>query len=211
MGDRGDRSSAHPARPAGRRSARRIEDHAREDRAQDRGARCSQSRGGGSRDQPSLRRRARAHAHGPAAARAVAAKGDFARVAQILANLINNAAKYTNQGGRISVTAAREGPNVVFRVRDTGIGIPGELLSSIFEPFTQIDRSLARSQGGLGIGLTLVRRLVEMQGGRVFASSEGPDRGSEFTVSLPAAGPAQRAKGASGESGRTAVAALDLC
>ena len=137
-------------------------------------------------------------------------KGDFARVAQILSNLINNAAKYTNPGGRISVTAAREGANVVFRVRDTGIGIPGELLSSIFEPFTQVDRSLARSQGGLGIGLTLVRRLVEMQEGRVFASSEGPDQGSEFTVSLPAAGPAQRAKGDSGESGRTA-AALDLC
>ena len=137
-------------------------------------------------------------------------KGDFARVAQILANLINNAAKYTNEGGRIAVTAAREGANVVFRVRDTGIGIPPDLLSSIFEPFTQIDRTLARSQGGLGIGLTLVRRLVEMQGGRVFASSDGPDQGSEFTVSLPAAGPAQRAKVDSGESGRTA-AALDLC
>jgi len=138
-------------------------------------------------------------------------KGDFARVAQILANLINNAAKYTNEGGRIAVTAAREGANVVFRVRDTGIGIPADLLSSIFEPFTQIDRTLARSRGGLGIGLTLVRRLVEMQGGRVFASSEGPDQGSEFTVSLPAASPAQRAKGDSGESGRTAVATLDLC
>ena len=138
-------------------------------------------------------------------------KGDFARVAQILANLINNAAKYTNEGGRIAVTAAREGANVVFRVRDTGIGIPADLLSSIFEPFTQIDRTLARSQGGLGIGLTLVRRLVEMQGGRVFASSDGPDQGSEFTVSLPAASPAQRAKSDSGESGRTAAAALDLC
>ncbi|HEV8258606.1 MAG TPA: response regulator, partial [Casimicrobiaceae bacterium] len=138
-------------------------------------------------------------------------KGDFARVAQILANLINNAAKYTNQGGRIAVTAAREGANVVFRIRDTGIGIPGELLSSIFEPFTQIERSLARSQGGLGIGLTLVRRLVEMQDGRVFASSEGPDRGSEFTVSLPAAGPAQRVKGESGESGRAPATQLNLC
>jgi signal transduction histidine kinase/DNA-binding response OmpR family regulator len=138
-------------------------------------------------------------------------KGDFARVAQILANLINNAAKYTNEGGRIAVTAAREGANVVFRVRDNGIGIPADLLSSIFEPFTQIDRTLARSRGGLGIGLTLVRRLAEMQGGRVFASSEGPDQGSEFTVSLPAASPAQRAKSDSGESGRTAAAALDLC
>ena len=138
-------------------------------------------------------------------------KGDFARVAQILSNLINNAAKYTNQGGRIAVTAAREGANVVFRVRDTGIGIPAELLSSIFEPFTQIDRTLARSQGGLGIGLTLVRRLVEMQGGRVFASSDGPDQGSEFTVSLPAAGQAQRARGEPTESGRTTADHLDLC
>ncbi len=117
----------------------------------------------------------------------LALKGDFARVEQILANLINNAAKYTNEGGRISLTAAREGSEVVFRVRDTGIGIPPKLLSQIFEPFTQVDRSLARSHGGLGIGLTLVRRLTEMQGGRVFASSEGPDCGSEFTVRLPAA------------------------
>src|SRR5207244_5514484 len=91
-------------------------------------------------------------------------KGDFARVAQVLANLINNAAKYTDRGGRISVTAAREGTEIVFRVRDTGVGIPKELLSSIFEPFTQIDRTLDRSRGGLGLGLTLVRRLVEMHG-----------------------------------------------
>jgi signal transduction histidine kinase len=121
-------------------------------------------------------------------------KGDFARVAQILANLMNNAAKYTDKGGRISLTAAREGPDVIFRVRDTGKGIPRELLLHIFEPFTQIDRTLDRAQGGLGIGLTLVRRLVELQGGRVFASSEGLDRGSEFTVSLPAADAAGRTK-----------------
>jgi signal transduction histidine kinase len=122
-------------------------------------------------------------------------KGDLARVAQVLANLINNAAKYTDRGGRISVTAAREGTEIVFRVRDTGVGIPKELLSSIFEPFTQIDRTLDRSQGGLGIGLTLVRRLVEMQGGRVWAQSEGPGLGSEFTVALPAASPARNAEG----------------
>ena len=136
--------------------------------------------------------------------------GDFARVAQILANLINNAAKYMNKGGRIAVTAAREGANVVFRVRDTGIGIPPELLSSIFEPFTQVDRSLARSQGGLGIGLTLVRRLTEMQGGRVFASSEGVDRGSEFTVILPAATPDFRAKAESPEAARRFSTQLNL-
>jgi len=137
-------------------------------------------------------------------------EGDFARVAQVLANLINNAVKYTDRGGRISVTAAREGADVVFRVRDTGMGIPRELLSHIFEPFTQIDRTLARSQGGLGIGLTLVRRLVEMQGGQVFAFSEGPDQGSEFTVSLPAAGAAPRAKGVAREAVRPAGLPSDL-
>jgi len=113
--------------------------------------------------------------------------GDFARVAQILSNLINNAAKYTDRRGRISVTATAEGGQVVFCVRDSGMGIPSNLLSSIFELFTQADRTLGRSQGGLGVGLALVRRLVEMQGGSVSAYSEGPDRGSEFTVRLPAA------------------------
>jgi signal transduction histidine kinase len=114
-------------------------------------------------------------------------RGDFTRVAQVLANIINNAAKYTDKGGRITVTAAREGAEVVFRIQDSGLGIPRELLSKIFEPFTQIGRTLDRAQGGLGIGLTLAQRLVEMQGGSVSAFSEGPDRGSEFTVRLPAA------------------------
>ncbi|HTS20771.1 MAG TPA: response regulator [Casimicrobiaceae bacterium] len=112
-------------------------------------------------------------------------KGDFARVAQVLANLINNAAKYTDKGGRIAIDAAREGEEIVFRVRDSGMGIPKELLSTIFEPFQQIERTLDRSQGGLGVGLTLAQRLVEMQGGSIIAHSEGPDRGSEFTVRLP--------------------------
>jgi signal transduction histidine kinase/DNA-binding response OmpR family regulator len=117
--------------------------------------------------------------------------GDFARVAQILSNLINNAAKYTPKGGRISLSAAREDGEIAFRVRDSGIGIPAEYLSTIFDPFTQVDRTLARSHGGLGIGLTLVRRLVEMQSGSVAVRSEGRNRGSEFTVRLPAAqGPA---------------------
>jgi signal transduction histidine kinase/PleD family two-component response regulator len=137
--------------------------------------------------------------------------GDFARVAQVLANLINNAAKYTDKGGCISLTAAREGADVAFRVRDTGMGIPPELLSHIFEPFVQIDRTLDRSRGGLGIGLTLVRRLVEMQRGRVFAHSEGPGRGSEFTVTLPAADLAPQAKSAGKESIRTAEVRPDLC
>jgi signal transduction histidine kinase len=114
-------------------------------------------------------------------------RGDFTRVAQVLANIINNAAKYTDKGGRITLGAAREGSEVVFRIRDSGLGIPRELLSKIFEPFTQIGRTLDRAQGGLGIGLTLAQRLVEMQGGSVSAYSDGPDHGSEFTVRLPAA------------------------
>jgi signal transduction histidine kinase/CheY-like chemotaxis protein len=114
-------------------------------------------------------------------------KGDYARVAQVLSNLVNNAAKYTPKGGRISLSAAREDTEIVFRVRDSGVGIPQEFLSTIFDPFTQVDRTLARSHGGLGIGLTLVRRLVEMQNGEVSARSEGRHRGSEFTVRLPVA------------------------
>ncbi|HEY3584649.1 MAG TPA: ATP-binding protein, partial [Casimicrobiaceae bacterium] len=117
----------------------------------------------------------------------LALRGDFARVAQILSNLVNNAAKYTPKGGRISLSAARDGDEVVFRIRDSGIGIPPEFIASIFDPFTQADRTLARSHGGLGIGLTLVRRLVEMQQGRVSVRSEGRNRGSEFTVRLPVA------------------------
>src|SRR5262249_48692241 len=113
-------------------------------------------------------------------------RGDFARVSQVLANLINNAAKYTPRGGRISVSAERAGGEVVFRVRDSGVGIPEESLHSIFEPFTQVDHTLDRSQGGLGIGLTLVRSLVQMQGGTVSAHSAGRDQGSEFVVRFPA-------------------------
>ncbi len=136
--------------------------------------------------------------------------GDFARVAQILANLINNAAKYTEKGGHIFLGATREGADVVFRIRDTGMGIPPALLAHIFEPFMQIDRTLDRARGGLGIGLTLVRRLVEMQAGRVFASSEGPDRGSEFTVALPAAEFTPRVNAVE-ESVRSKELPPDLC
>ena len=118
-------------------------------------------------------------------------KGDFARLAQILANLLNNAAKYTEPNGSIWLTVAREGSEVVFCIRDSGMGIPAESLSSIFDLFSQSERTLDRSQGGLGIGLTLVKRLVEMQGGSVSVRSEGHDRGSEFTVRLPAGTPAE--------------------
>jgi signal transduction histidine kinase/DNA-binding response OmpR family regulator len=113
--------------------------------------------------------------------------GDFTRVAQILGNLLNNAAKYSLPGGQIALSAVRDGNDVVFRVRDAGMGIPAEALNTIFEPFTQVDHTLSRAQGGLGIGLTLVRRLVEMQGGSVVAASPGRNLGSEFTVRLPAA------------------------
>src|SRR5262245_35904220 len=110
---------------------------------------------------------------------------DPTRIAQALSNLLNNAAKYTEWGGRVWLTAERQGSDVVLKVRDTGIGIAPEMLPRIFDMFAQADRSLDRSQGGLGIGLTLVKRLVEMHGGSVLAQSEGPGKGSEFTIRLP--------------------------
>jgi two-component system CheB/CheR fusion protein len=112
---------------------------------------------------------------------------DPVRLAQVVANLLNNAAKYTEAGGRIDLTAERNRGEVVIRVRDTGIGIPPDMLPRIFEIFTQVDRAQCRDQGGLGIGLSLVRGLVQMHGGRVEATSAGPGRGSEFTVRLPLA------------------------
>src|SRR5205807_339538 len=108
------------------------------------------------------------------------------RLAQVLGNLLNNAAKYTEEGGNVALTVEQASGQVLLRVRDTGIGIPPDMLSSVFDLFTQVDRSLDRSQGGLGIGLTLVRRLVEMHGGTVDVSSPGPNLGSEFVVRLPA-------------------------
>jgi signal transduction histidine kinase/DNA-binding response OmpR family regulator len=122
--------------------------------------------------------------------------GDATRLAQVLTNLLNNAAKYTDEGGHIGLTVGPEDGSVVCRVTDTGMGIPAEMLSSVFNLFTQADRSLDRSQGGLGIGLTLVRRLVDLHGGTVQAFSEGPGRGSEFVVCLPAL--AREAPGAAG-------------
>jgi len=111
---------------------------------------------------------------------------DVVRLSQVLANLLNNSAKYTKEGGKICLEVSRREDEAVFHVRDNGIGISAEMLSSIFDLFTQLDRSLDRSQGGLGIGLTLVRQLVEMHGGTVQASSAGEDQGSEFTIRLPA-------------------------
>jgi signal transduction histidine kinase len=113
---------------------------------------------------------------------------DRVRLAQVISNLLNNAAKYTEAGGRVTLSAAEEDDRVTIRVRDTGVGIPAEVLPQIFDLFTQVDRNLNRSQGGLGVGLALVRRLVEMHGGTVWAHSDGPGRGAEFVVKLPLAG-----------------------
>jgi PAS domain S-box-containing protein len=112
-------------------------------------------------------------------------EGDLVRLSQVLANLLNNAIKYTEPGGRIVFSAACERDEVVVRVRDTGSGIPQEMLPRVFDAFVQVAGTVARSQGGLGIGLTLVRRLVELHGGSVSAHSEGPGKGSEFVVRLP--------------------------
>ncbi|BDV33289.1 hybrid sensor histidine kinase/response regulator [Methylocystis iwaonis] len=113
--------------------------------------------------------------------------GDPVRLTQIFANLLNNAAKYTPPGGRIQVTLERDGALAIVRVADDGIGIPQGMLSHIFGLFSQSDGTAGRMQGGLGIGLALVKSLVEMHGGSVVAYSGGADRGSEFVVSLPLA------------------------
>jgi CheY-like chemotaxis protein len=110
---------------------------------------------------------------------------DPTRLSQVLLNLINNAAKYTGRGGHIWVTAQQEDDDLVLSVRDTGIGISAEMVPHIFEMFSQTERVLERSEGGLGIGLSLVRGLVQLHGGSVTAQSEGRGRGSEFVVRLP--------------------------
>ena len=109
------------------------------------------------------------------------------RLAQVFANLLNNAAKYTEEGGRIRLTAERQGSDVVVSVKDSGIGIAAEMLPRIFEIFSQAKPALVRSQGGLGIGLSLVKGLVELHGGSIEARSDGPGQGSEFVVRLPVA------------------------
>ena len=111
---------------------------------------------------------------------------DLVRMAQVLMNLLNNAAKYTERGGRIWLIAERQGADAVIIVRDTGIGIAAEALPGIFDMFSQVAQSLERSQGGLGIGLTLVKRIVQMHGGTIEAYSAGVGKGSEFLVRIPA-------------------------
>ena len=110
---------------------------------------------------------------------------DVTRIGQVISNLLNNSANYTAPGGRIELSVERSGEHAVIRVKDNGSGIPREHLRGVFEMFSQVNRALDRSQGGLGIGLALVRSLVEMHGGSVEADSPGPGLGSVFTVRLP--------------------------
>ncbi|HXY41943.1 MAG TPA: ATP-binding protein, partial [Vicinamibacteria bacterium] len=112
-------------------------------------------------------------------------RGDWSRLAQVVGNLLQNAVKFTPSGGRVTVASSAEAGRAVVRVADTGVGMAPEMLAQLFEPFAQADASLHRSQGGLGLGLALVRGLVELHGGAVSASSPGPGAGSEFVVSLP--------------------------
>jgi signal transduction histidine kinase len=112
--------------------------------------------------------------------------GDPARLAQVASNLVNNAAKYTPDGGRIAVRMRHDDGHVELSVEDSGVGIPEDMLDHVFEMFTQVNRTLDRSQGGLGIGLALVRRLMELHGGTVTAESAGTDQGSRFTIRMPA-------------------------
>jgi signal transduction histidine kinase len=113
-------------------------------------------------------------------------RGDRLRLAQVFSNLLNNSAKYTEPGGTVTLTAAREDSQAVVCVRDTGVGIPPDVLPRVFELFTQVDRTLNRSQGGLGIGLALVQQIVSLHGGAVAVHSEGVGKGAEFVVRLPA-------------------------
>ena len=111
--------------------------------------------------------------------------GDITRLTQVVGNLVHNAAKYTDDGGEIRVSVERRPDDAVIHVKDTGIGIPSDMLSRVFDLFTQVERPLNRKQGGLGVGLAMVQRLVEMHGGKVTAQSDGIGRGTEIVVQLP--------------------------
>jgi CheY-like chemotaxis protein/two-component sensor histidine kinase len=118
-------------------------------------------------------------------------EADPARIVQVLLNLLTNAAKYTDHGGHIWLTAEQGADEVLLRVKDNGIGIPAPMLPRLFDIFVQVEHTVDRAEGRLGIGLALVKRLVEMHGGTVSASSDGPGKGSEFVIRLPLAGPAR--------------------
>ena len=115
----------------------------------------------------------------------VVVRGDAVRLTQVISNLLNNAAKYTNPGGQVQVRVQRDGEDATVSVTDTGVGIPPEMVEHVFDPFTQVASARQHAHGGLGIGLTLVKRIVEMHGGSVRARSDGEGRGSEFVVRLP--------------------------
>jgi CheY-like chemotaxis protein len=141
---------------------------------------------------------------------------DPMRLAQVLANLLNNAAKYTDRGGHLELWTTRDRDRIAIHVRDDGIGLDAASLSRVFEMFSQVASSIERSEGGLGIGLALVRGLVAMHGGRVEARSEGTGRGSEFVVHLPlppsepsTVAPAAAAEGEGGRERRRIVVADD--
>ena len=127
--------------------------------------------------------------------RQLSVTGDPTRLAQVVANLLANAAKYTPPEGAIEVRAERAGGNIVLRVRDNGMGIPTDMLPSVFDIFVQAPQSRARTQGGMGLGLTIVRSLVELHGGSVSAHSAGQGQGAEIVVTLPAAEPLAQAPG----------------
>jgi signal transduction histidine kinase len=117
--------------------------------------------------------------------RPITMKGDFVRVVQIIANLVHNAAKFTGDSGTIELEVTPDANGATIRIKDSGVGIPRERLVEIFEPFTQLAQPAGTVRGGLGVGLTLARTLAELHGGTVSATSEGPDKGSEFVVRLP--------------------------
>jgi signal transduction histidine kinase len=133
----------------------------------------------------------RDHTLGVSVPRGLFVDGDAMRLAQVVANLLTNAAKYTERGGRIDITGVRAGELIELRIRDTGIGIAKEMLPAIFDMFVQERQALDRARGGLGLGLAIVKSLVELHGGTVAVASDGPGKGSEFLVRLPAASPAR--------------------
>jgi PAS domain S-box-containing protein len=138
---------------------------------------------------------------------------DVTRLAQVFSNLLNNAAKYTERGGRIHLSVQRRGAEALVSVKDNGLGIPAHMLPKVFDMFTQVDRNLERAQGGLGIGLSIVKRLVEMHGGSVEAKSDGHGMGSEFVVRLPVvlsvAQPSDADEPAGGAAARRRVLVVD--
>src|SRR5262249_901919 len=121
----------------------------------------------------------------PLTAELAIVNADLTRLEQIITNLLQNAVKYTPAGGSISIDVATDAREAILRVTDTGRGIPAEMLSQVFELFAQVEQPIDRSLGGLGVGLTLTRRLVELHGGTIPAFSEGEGRGAQFTVRLP--------------------------